>query len=323
LCCRSKAQHRQIEKEEIAAMPRFLCSWRIVIIGAMEYPPDYLVIGHVSKDLLPDGRARAGGTATYSAITAQRLGLQAAIVTSLAEEDEWLLEEARQVGVWVQAVPSDQTTTFRNVYYEAGRRTQILSEQASMIEWSDVPLDWRGAAIVHLGPVAQELPADIASQFPYGLLGITPQGWMRAWDDKGYVSHSAWPIPEALRSLPPNALLILSIEDVDYKEELLGNYVKLAPVVAVTQASGDAMLYGGQGRKKIGVPAVEAAMVDPTGAGDVFATALLVRYRETGDLEEAARFAHVTAAYAIEGWGTESIPVRERVLQRMGGKRET
>ena len=289
----------------------------------MEYPPDYLVIGHVSKDLLPDGGARAGGTATYSAITAQRLGLQAAIVTSLAPEDEGLLDEARRAGIWVHAVPSAQTTTFRNVYYEAGRRTQVLSGQADVIGWSDVPVGWRGAVIVHLGPVAQELPVDMSSKFPYGLLGITPQGWMRVWDGDGRVTHSAWPIPDALGSLPPNALLALSIEDLDYKQELIEGYVKLAPLVAITQASGDAMLYGGKGRKRIDVPAVDAATVDPTGAGDVFTTALLVRYHETGDLEEAARFAHATAACAIEGWGTETIPTRERAFERMAVKRKT
>ena len=55
----------------------------------MAQAPDYLVIGHVSKDLLPNGEgARAGGTATYSALTAQKLGLQAGVITSLAEEDQ-------------------------------------------------------------------------------------------------------------------------------------------------------------------------------------------------------------------------------------------
>jgi sugar/nucleoside kinase (ribokinase family) len=287
----------------------------------MEHPPDYLVIGHVSKDLLPDGGARAGGTATYSAITAQRLGLQAAMLTSLAMEDEWLLQEARDAGVWVQAVASDQTTTFRNDYDAQGRRAQVLSGRSGILEWSDVPVGWRGAAIVHLGPVAQEMSAGMASRFPYGLLGITPQGWMRAWDDEGRVSHSAWPIPEALAALPPNALLMLSIEDLGYHQELVENYATLAPLVIITQASGEALLYGGKGRKKTAVPAFEAAGVDPTGAGDVFATALLVRYRETGNLEEAARFAHATAACAIEGWGTEAIPTRNKVLERIALER--
>src|SRR5205814_1473839 len=120
---------------------------------------------------------------------------QVAVVTSLAEEDEGLLEEVRRAGVWVHAVPAEETTTFRNVYDTEGRRTQVIGGQACVIGWSDVPVGWRGAEIVHLGPVAQELPDDLPGRFPYGLLGITPQGWMRSWDEKGYVLHSAWPIP--------------------------------------------------------------------------------------------------------------------------------
>jgi len=284
----------------------------------METRPDYLVIGHVSKDLLPGGEgARAGGTATYSAITAQRLGLQAAMVTSMMPEDEGLLREAKQAGVWIHAVPADETTTFQNVYDEHGRRTQLIKGRASTIEWSDVPVSWRGAGIVHLGPVAQELPADLPEHFPYGLLGITPQGWMRSWDEQDRVLHSAQPVPKALEALPPNALLILSIEDLDYRPELMEYYVKLAPIVAITQGPGEALIYRRRGRKKKAVGSVPAEISDLTGAGDVFAAALLVRYRETGDLEESTRFAHAAAAYAIEGPGTQTIPTRAQVLERL------
>ncbi len=283
----------------------------------METRPDYLVIGHVSKDLLPGGEgARAGGTATYSAITAQRLGLQAAIVTSIAPEDEALLREAQEEGVWIRAIPSDQTTTFQNMYDQGGRRTQLLNGRANEIEWSDIPVGWRGAGIVHLGPVAQELAATLPSHFPYGLLGVTPQGWLRSWDDEGHVRQSAWPVPRALEALPPNAFLILSMEDLGYQTELADSYVKLAPLVAITQGSGEALLYGGKGRKKVAIPAFNADISDLTGAGDVFATALLVRYHETGDPEELARFAHAAAACSIEGPGTKAIPTRQRVMER-------
>jgi hypothetical protein len=46
--------------------------------------PDYLVVGHVTKDLLAGGAIRAGGTALYAGLTAQLLGALAALVTALA-----------------------------------------------------------------------------------------------------------------------------------------------------------------------------------------------------------------------------------------------
>jgi sugar/nucleoside kinase (ribokinase family) len=280
----------------------------------MEQRPDYLVIGHVAKDRLPDGGSRPGGTVTYSALAVQRLGLQAAVVTACAPEDEDLLAPLRDAGVWVAAVPSERTTSFLNVYDDEGHRTQFLLAQADPIEWGDVPVGWRGAPIVHLGPIAQELPAGMPGRFPYCLLGITPQGWMRSWDGEGRVAHSAWPVHPALNGLPDNACLVLSIEDLDYHPELVQHYVNLAPVVVITSGYEPALLY--RRGDHVVVPAFPAESVDPTGAGDVFAAALLVYLHRTGDLERAAGYAHATAAFCIEGEGVEGLPTAEQVERR-------
>ena len=45
----------------------------------------------------------------------------------------------------------------------------------------------RNAPIIHLAPIAQELDAGLAKQFPTSLVGVTPQGWMRGWDENGKV----------------------------------------------------------------------------------------------------------------------------------------
>ena len=65
------------------------------------------------------------------------------------------------------------------------------------------------------------------------------------------------------------------------------------------------------------VSACQAEIVDPTGAGDVFAAALFVRYTETGDLVASARFAHAAAARSIEGRGTSAIPGREAIERKL------
>ena len=58
--------------------------------------------------------------------------------------------------------------------------------------------------------------------------------------------------------------------------------------------------------------------MDPTGAGDVFATSFLVRYHETGNPLEAAAFAACAASCAVEGLGTSSLGDRQEVTRRMG-----
>ncbi len=279
--------------------------------------PDYLVLGHVAKDLLPGGGSMPGGTVTYAAITAQRLGLQAAIVTSMSPEDNALLDAARSEGVWIHCVPSPQTTTFSNVYDAQGNRSQMLSAWADKLRYEEVPPQWLKAPIVHLGPIAQELPARLPATFSPPLLGVTPQGWMRRWDSEGRVTQSASPVPEPLTHLLDNALLVLSIEDLGYKEELVLDYASLAPIVVITGGAGDARVHS-NGECTL-VSAYPTQSVDPTGAGDVFAAALFAQYSKKGELSHATRFAHATAACAIEGPGITTIPDRDMVESRGSG----
>jgi sugar/nucleoside kinase (ribokinase family) len=153
-------------------------------------PVDYLVIGHVAKDIVPAGGSSApsarafargsgeaaaaegidfrtavpaagsrapaghaiGGTVTYSAVTAQRLGLRAAIVTAM---DAAFTSEVQAAlpAIGIHTRSSPQTTTFENIYTDVGR-SQFLRAYAKRLTCDDVPAAWRGARIVHLGPIA-------------------------------------------------------------------------------------------------------------------------------------------------------------------------
>ena len=48
-------------------------------------PIDYLVVGHLVRDLTPEG-PRLGGTAAYSSLTAHALGLRVGVVTIWGSE---------------------------------------------------------------------------------------------------------------------------------------------------------------------------------------------------------------------------------------------
>jgi sugar/nucleoside kinase (ribokinase family) len=280
--------------------------------------PDYLVIGHATRDLQPDGSWRVGGTVVFAAAAAARLGLCAAIVTAAPPE---VLEAIRAAApsVHVAAAPAVEATTFENQYLPDGRRRQYLRQRAPSLGLDAVPSGWRGCPLVHLAPVAQEVDAGLAGAFPGALLGATPQGWLRAWDGAGLVHGAPW--HEVERVLPHLRALVLSREDLAADaaraDAMILEWSHHVPVVVVTRAAAGADLVerGALAR----VPAVAAREVDPTGAGDVFAAALLVALAEGEQPLAAVRFANAAASFVVEQPGLAGLPTREQVQARLQG----
>lgn len=267
--------------------------------------PDFLVIGHLTKDLREEGYT-LGGTALYSALTARNLGRKVAVLTSAGPDVEPI------EGVDLICLPSPTTTTFRNIY-RGEERSQFLYHPASPLGVDAVPLEWRDLPIVHLGPVAQELREEMVGLFPRSLLCLTPQGWLRGWDEEGQVHAQRWEGAEKV--LPSVDLLIVSEEDMRGEAASLREYLHLSRISVVTQGARGATLYH-QGESHR-FPAPGARSVDPTGAGDIFAAAFLVRWAETGDPHNAARFANVAASLSIERIALSGIPTRAEVEERL------
>ncbi len=271
--------------------------------------PTYLVIGDLTRDLLPDGSSTLGGTALYAAATATRLGVSAAIFTSGNPSEPPALPK----GIAVAMVPCNQPSTFENRYTPQGR-LQLLHARGAALQMADLPVVWRDAPLVHLGPLTGEFGLDLAAAFPSALVAVTPQGWMRHWD---------LPLPSPIRRVPwhpdPVALahvdlLVLSIEDVGGDVALVAAYAQHCRLVALTRGAAGSTLYIAGTPHTI--PAYPAEERDPTGAGDVFAAALLIHLHHAGDPLRAATFASAVAAYAVEGRGITHLPTWEQAMAR-------
>lgn len=281
-------------------------------------PPllDYLALGHIAADLRPDGTAVLGGSVSYAATTAVRLGLSAGVVTKAraADAPELLAQSDPRVA-W-HLVDASATTTFRNDYDAAGNREQVLVDLAPPLSARDLPIEWSQTRILHLAPVVHETGEDVAEAVNAAFVGFTPQGWFRELKIGQPVMHRQWTLPPSL--LDRVDAVVVSAEDLAGEGEpgALRRLADRVPVLVITRGSAGAMAYAGG--QALGVPASTARAVDPTGAGDVFAAAFFIRYHETGDLPTALRFAAAAAACAVEGLGLEAIPDRVAVLRRIG-----
>jgi sugar/nucleoside kinase (ribokinase family) len=274
--------------------------------------PDYLLLGHFTRDVLPDGTTAPGGTSLYSALTAHQLGQRVAVVSAPAElPTDW------PAAIAVAFHPSPAPPTFENRYTAQGRQ-QILHAASEAIALEDIPPEWRAAPVVHLGPVLGETPEQFASLFPNALLGVTPQGWMRTWEPTlpSAVNYRPWhPDADLLKRID---VLVLSIEDVKGDEALVAAYARHCALVALTRGARGATLF--QHGEPYPIPAFPAIEREPTGAGDVFAAALLVRLHETGDPIAAARFAACVAAGSVEGSCVSGIPTRAETERRIAAE---
>jgi len=266
-------------------------------------PIDYLAIGHLTIDLTAEG-PRLGGTVAYAALMAKALGMRVGIITSWGGE---VPAEPLQ-NIPLINFPTELSTTFENVYTPEGR-VQYLRNNAPGLDYYQVPEKWRKVNIVHLGPVAQEVEPGLVRNFPEAYIGVTPQGWMRAWQGDGRIYPSEW--PEASFVLERADAAVISIEDVGGDESRIDEMAASCQVLAVTEAALGVRLFWNGDVRRFRPPAVNT--VDPTGSGDVFAAAFFTRLYMTRDPWEAARFATALSAISVTRPGLEGIPTPEEI----------
>ena len=279
--------------------------------GEPSSPIDYLVIGHVAKDLTPAGH-RLGGTVSYAGLTANALGFRTGLVTACDSD----LDLSSIANLARRSVASPVTTTFENIYGPRGRQ-QYLRAEAAALPFSAIPAAWRSAPIIHFGPIAHEISGQtvLAAAAPGRLIGLTPQGWLRQWDQAGVVRPAAW--PEAPSIFSRVSAVVLSIEDVQGDWDLLKRWAALAPALVVTQGALGCTVFvrGRPPRTFAPPPEIES---DPTGAGDIFAAAYFIRMYETRDPYAAAEFANRVGAQSVTRVGLAGVPtpVEVEMLRR-------
>jgi sugar/nucleoside kinase (ribokinase family) len=125
---------------------------------------------------------------------------------------------------------------------------------------------------------------------------------MRAWDGDGRVQACTW--ENAEKVLPLVAAVILSEEDLPHSD-MLAQFLRWSRLLVLTHGANGCTVYCGDDIRHF--PAPKVTEIEPTGAGDVFAAAFLVRLHQTGGNPwEAARFANEIAAQSVTQIGLEA-----------------
>jgi sugar/nucleoside kinase (ribokinase family) len=297
--------------------------------------PDVVVVGAAARDLARDDPRgwRLGGGVSYSALTAARLGLNTAALVGVdrlaAHAPE--LDLLRQAGVDVQLVELDHGPVFENVDTPTGR-IQLVFSRADLIPAANIPPAWLAARGWILAPVAGELADSWADAIPAeAVVALGWQGLLRDLESSERVQRR----PPGPSDLVARADLVgVSQDDVARDTDLadLCRPLKPGATLVLTQGDRGGLLIQASSDGPASIrryPAIPSGRtVDPTGAGDVFLTALLaarVEPRLVGGRLAAGYDALLGAAVAslvLEGHGLLGVPDREAVRRRMAEARQ-
>ncbi|MBM4415901.1 MAG: hypothetical protein FJ035_06600 [Chloroflexi bacterium] len=272
-----------------------------------------LIVGAVTRDVFTNPAAaateRAGGAASFAARAAAALGVRAAIlIVAAADADLDALE-----GHDLHVVPADATLAFEHDRDATGGRTlRLLARSQHVLTCDDLPAPWQEADVLLLAPLLAD-DVDVASfaRLAAPQRALLAQGLQCRVATDGAVHTLDGPAPALFAALAPPAgartTVFLSAEETAGWRAADRETVaaRCARLVLTQGAAGARVCEGGT---TYDVPPAPANAVDTTGAGDVFATALILGF-SAGDAA-AERVATLLAAAAVERYGAAELPTR-------------
>jgi len=277
----------------------------------------FLVIGNITKDTIRTKEKEIiafGGTASYAAINANKLGCDTFVLSRGNHElDDWIRSLTSQ-GIKVELEQSENISHFVNDYSEPEKRQFYLSH-AGKIDFKDLgKMD-----IIHIDPIFNEITLDCVKKARKNakLLSLDVQGFVRSSNNERVIMKSWEEKAEFLKYVDLVKVNRLESKFVSKKtnyEEVCKELIELGPkVVELTLRENGSIIIGEETYK---IPPYQTTVIDRTGSGDVFSSAFAIHYFETKDVLESGLFASAAASFVIEDFGTINIAERNKVEER-------
>ena len=302
--------------------------------------PSLVVVGHASRDLVADDPRgwRLGGSVTYVALTAARLGIGVRALVGLdgdsAEASE--LDLLRGAGVEISPLVLPSAPVFRNLETPQGRHQECLAV-GPRLHPRDLPNGWREAAAWALVPVLGEVSGPTWAHLPAhdATVALGWQGLLRE-ARAGGPTRPRPPVADPLLERADVTVVSgddlggVSVADLVAHMRLMPLFPRSGQELVMTDAArgGWLMVRSTRGWDIVPYDAVPAEPeLDQTGAGDVFLAAylatvvddtLLPPHRPVERPLFRLRVAATVAAMATEGPGVTAIPTRSALQERFG-----
>lgn len=268
------------------------------------------VFGSLSKDriVLPASETmndQVGGGVYYSSLTIAHLGEEVLALPLLAQKDGEMLETLRHPRLRVIPQWTDETTSYLNTYstFDVCEK-KILSRARHFRPGVDFFNAIAACSAIHISPLSSdELISDFYAELRgrfHGIMSLDGQGFTRGGQNSLDFLHNCVDI---LKVDEEEALKLACTDDL--QDAMLKFSRWGVKEVLVTQGSRGSMILAA-GKTDSVPPYSPKRNVDPTGCGDAYIAAYLVKRLQGGSAVESAHFASLIGAKNVEHRGAIS-----------------
>lgn len=286
-------------------------------------------IGHITLDKITTPQSTVympGGTAFYCSHAIRRFSdLDYALVTAVGATEMKVVDQLREAGIEVTALPSRYSVYFENIYGEnQDDRTQRVLAKAD--PFTAAPFKDIDAEIYHLGSLlADDFSLDLIKLLASkGLVAVDSQGYLREVRDT-HVYPVDW--ADKLEALPYVHFLKVNEHEMEVLTGHSDPYQAARQLnewgvkeVLVTLGSMGSLIFDGKDFYRI--PAYKPQCItDATGCGDTYTIGYLYQRVSGANIEQAGRFAAAMSTLKIEKSGPFS-GCKEDVIRCMENAEE-
>ena len=284
---------------------------------------DIVMIGNFAKDeLIVDGvsETASGGGVFYGSVVVKRLGRSVAVVTRLHPDDFPRLDELKEEGVEVFAIPAEDTSGIANYYRSEDMERRVCKPIGFGGKYSLEQIPDLKSRVILLSPLfAGEIDLQLLHQLSLRApLGLDVQGFIRVPVDDG-LDFRPWPqMEEGLRSVTYLKVDRAEAEFLTGESDLVkaaGRLHALGPKeIVMTESSGVTVSAGGTFHS---APFTPRSLQGRTGRGDTCFSSYIAT-RLVSDPAEACRWAGVVTSLKQEVPGPWK-GTKEQVEQILAG----
>lgn len=218
--------------------------------------------------------------------------------------------------------PTDRLTPAQVAQWQALLRQRHVPGEVSYSQFrvanpmrpEQVPDDYLRARGVHLAPSQPAVMRAMLDRFGgHGMVIVADPGWQLA----EHPLDALTPILARLDAfLPSEVELRAFVPGADPAAALAVLADRCPGALAVKLGPRGVLVWDRALRQAVAVPAVAAATLDPTGAGDAFSGGFLAGLVETRDPVTAARFGALSASRIVERFGADGAMPLDRAAAR-------